>query len=262
MKIATWNVNSLRQRLAHVVQWCQSAQPDVVLLQETKVVDEQFPRIELEELGYNLAFSGQKTFNGVAILSKLPMEEVITALPGDETDIQKRYIEALVTSKNGQVVRVASAYIPNGQAPDSDKFQYKMGFFERLKAHAQQRLSEDTPLVIGGDYNVAPLPIDVRDPHKLNGAICYHPAERAKWRELVYLGLTDAYRQHHPNKAEAYSWWDYRAAAFARNEGYRIDHLLLSAEAADRCTASDIDPTPRQWEKPSDHCPVWCELNL
>ena len=261
MKIATWNVNSLRQRLEHLQRYMDEAQPEVLLLQETKVVDEQFPAAELEDKGYNLAFTGQKTFNGVAILSKYPLEELVTALPGDEADEQKRYIEALVTTPQG-VARVASVYVPNGQAPDSDKFAYKMRFFDRLHAHLGELLKEEMPLIIGGDYNVAPLPIDVREPEKKDGAICYHPEERAKWRALEYLGLTESFRLHHPNRADAFSWWDYRAAAFQRNDGYRIDHLLLSAEAADRCTASDIDTNPRSWNKPSDHTPVWCELAL
>lgn len=261
MKIATWNVNSLRQRLEHLLNWSEEAQPDVILLQETKVVDEQFPTLELEDKGYNLSFTGQKTFNGVAILSKFPMEDIITALPGDEEDVQKRYIEALITTPNG-VARVASVYVPNGQAPDSDKFQYKMKFYDRLHAHTKTLLTEDIPLIIGGDYNVAPLPIDVLEPAKMDGMICYHPQERAKLREFEYLGLTDAFRMHHPNKEQAFSWWDYRAAAYQRNDGYRIDHLYLSGEAADKCIASGIDTTPRGWVKPSDHTPVWCELKI
>lgn len=261
IKIATWNVNSLRQRLEHVLRWIDEAAPDIILLQETKVTDDQFPAMELEDKGYNLAYTGQKTFNGVAILSRFPLEDVVTRLAGDDSDEQARYIEALVTA-DGKVLRVASAYIPNGQAPDSDKFTYKMGFFDRLYARSQQLLAEETPLVIGGDYNVAPLPIDVLEPEKKDGMVCYHPAERAKLRTLQYLGLSDAFRQHHPNREQAFSWWDYRQGAFERNDGFRIDHLLLSAEAADACTASDIDITPRGWQKPSDHTPVWCELSL
>ncbi len=261
MKIATWNVNSLRQRLEHLIKWSDEFQPDVILLQETKVTDEQFPRMELENKGFNLAFTGQKTFNGVAILSKFPMEDIITTLPGDDSDEQKRYVEALVTTPNG-VARIASVYVPNGQAEDSDKFIHKMSFFDRLHKHLSELLEEDMPLVVGGDYNVAPLPIDVLEPEKKDGMICYHPKERAKWRALEYLGLTESFRMHHPHREEAFSWWDYRQGAFQRNDGYRIDHLLLSGEAADACIASDIDITPRGWEKPSDHTPVWCELSL
>lgn len=261
IKIATWNVNSLRQRLEHLLRWIDEASPDVLLLQETKVTDDQFPRMELEDKGYNLAYIGQKTFNGVAILSRLPLEDVVTSLAGDDADEQARYIEALVTTPKG-VIRVASAYVPNGQAPDSDKFAYKMKFFDRLYARSQQLLAEDVPLVIGGDYNVAPLPIDVLNPQKQDGTICYHPQEREKLRSLQYLGLSDAFRQFHPQREQAFSWWDYRAAAFERNDGFRIDHLLLSAEAADACIACDIDPTPRRWDKPSDHTPVWCELEV
>lgn len=260
MKIATWNVNSLRQRLEHLLRYSKDVQPDVLLLQETKVTDDQFPTMELEDAGYNLAYTGQKTFNGVAILSKYPLEDIVVKLDGDDTDEQARYIEALVLAD--VPVRVASAYIPNGQAPDSDKFAYKMRWFERLRQRAQHLLQDDTPLVLGGDYNVAPLPIDILEPEKKDGSICYHPDERAKWRALTYLGLTDAYRLHHPQQEQAFSWWDYRAAAFQRNDGYRIDHLLLSGDAADACTASEIDATPRGWDKPSDHTPVWCELNF
>lgn len=261
MKIATWNINSIRQRLPHLLQWVEATKPDIVLLQETKAQDAQFPQMELEAAGYELAFSGQKTFNGVAILSRYPLQDVITQLPGDDGDEQKRYIEAVVALPDA-AVRVASVYVPNGQAPDSDKFAYKMRFLERLRAHAAELLKEDTPLILGGDYNIAPLPIDVVEPEKKDGTICYHPLERQQWHALLHLGMYDAFRSKQGAVEQAFSWWDYRAAAFERNDGYRIDHLLLSAEAIDCCNEAGIDTSPRGWQKPSDHTPVWCDLAL
>jgi exodeoxyribonuclease III len=257
MLIATWNINSIRQRLPHLLRWLSDTKPDVVLLQETKVSDDQFPAIELEDLGYNLAFHGQKTFNGVAILSKYPLEDVIKTLPGNDEDDHCRYIEALVLAP--QPVRVASVYVPNGQSPDSDKFIFKMHFFERLRAHAAQLLALEEPLVIGGDYNVAPENEDVKHPQRAFGHICFHPREREHFRALEWQGLYDAFRLKHPDDRR-FSWWDYRGGAFEMDIGMRIDHLLLSSEAVDRLHEADIDTAPRQWDKPSDHTPVWCRL--
>ncbi len=255
MKIATWNVNSIKARLPHVLAWLAEAKPDVALLQETKTVDENFPAMEIEDLGYNIAVNGQKTYNGVAILSKLPIEDVTRTLPGDEADEQARYIEAVVGE-----VRVASVYVPNGSEVGSDKFAYKLNWFERLRAHAQSLLAYEESLVIGGDYNVAPRPQDVHDPERLEGTVCYHPDERSRFRAMVNLGLTDAFAVLHaePNQ---YSWWDYRGGAWNKDLGMRIDHLLLSPQAADRLAASGIDRKLRGQEKASDHVPVWCELS-
>lgn len=259
-KIATWNINSIRQRLAHLQQWLKDTGTDIVLLQETKVTDDKFPTLELEDLGYNLAFVGQKTFNGVAILSKYPLEDVITALPGNEEDEQCRYIEAVVSLPDGDVARVASIYVPNGQSPDSEKFPYKMGFLERLRAHVSELLTYEEMLILGGDYNIAPEAIDVHEPKKWEGQACFHPKEREHFRALLNLGLYDAFRTTNP-QLEQYSWWDYRGGAYQKNDGLRIDHLLLSPQATDRLQSSHIDETPRGLEKPSDHTPVLAVLS-
>ncbi|PIR31742.1 MAG: exodeoxyribonuclease III [Alphaproteobacteria bacterium CG11_big_fil_rev_8_21_14_0_20_44_7] len=254
MKIVTWNVNSVKSRLEHLQRYLKESSPDVVLLQELKCINENFPAMEIEDLGYNLAINGQKTYNGVAILSKSPIEDVVTTLPGDDSDEQARYIEAVIGD-----IRVASVYVPNGQSPDSDKFQYKMQFYDRLRAHIENLLEYNEKMVIGADYNVAPKDIDVYDPSGLRGSVCFHPDEQAKFRSLEYLGLTEAFRTLHP-QTQKFSWWDYRAGAFQHGKGMRIDHLLLSPQAADKLVACDIDIEPRTWEKPSDHAPVWCEV--
>jgi exodeoxyribonuclease III len=255
MKIATWNVNSIRARLPRVLAWLTAARPDVALLQETKVTPEQFPAEPLEELGYNLAMIGEAGGrNGVAILANRPIEDVCTALPGDDQDREARYIEAVVGD-----VRVASVYVPNGTALDSPRFPFKLAFYDRLKTHAQTLLEYEECAVIGGDYNVGPYPIDVYDPQALDGTICYHPAERAKLRTLLNLGLYDAYRTLEP-RTRAYSWWDYQGRSFRANQGLRIDHLLLSPQAVDRLETVGIDAEERAAKAPSDHVPVWCTL--
>jgi exodeoxyribonuclease-3 len=253
-KIATWNVNSIKARLPRVTEWLAAAKPDVVLLQETKCTDEAFPRIEIEELGYNIALCGQKTYNGVAILSKRPIEDVACGLPGDEADGQARYIECFTGG-----LRVASIYLPNGNPVDSDKFPYKLAWLVRLAHHAEALLGNDEAVVLGGDYNVCPGDEDVYDPAGwANDALC-RLESRKGFRRLLFLGLTDAFRALHP-KEHAYSFWDYQAGAWQKDNGLRIDHLLLSPQAADRLTASGIDRTPRGKEKASDHTPVWCDV--
>lgn len=259
--IATWNVNSIKSRLPHVLQYLDDAKPDVVLLQELKTIEDNFPFMEIEEKGYNVAAYGQKTYNGVAILSKHPIEDVQKGLPGNEEDPQARYIEAVITIED-EAWRVASVYVPNGQSPDSDKFPYKMGFLDCLEAHAKTLLTYEEKLVIGGDYNIAPEPQDVYAPKQLEGSVCFHRDERAKYRKLIHLGLTDAYRAIHPQEADMFSWWDYRGGGWQQNKGMRIDHLLLSPEAADSLKDADIDKTPRGWDKASDHTPVWAEIVL
>lgn len=255
VSITTFNVNSIGARLPNVLAWLDRAMPDIVLLQELKCVDEAFPALEIRERGYtHIETVGQKTYNGVAILSKFPLTEVLRALPGDTADEQARYVEA-VADIHGQRVRVASAYVPNGQSPDSDKFVYKMGFYDRLYAHWQQRVAQHELAVLGGDFNCAPTPRDVYDPKLLDGTVCYHPAERAKLRRLLHLGLYDAWRMKHPH-AQQYSWWDYRGDGYGRGHGLRIDHLLLSARASDALVDCQIDEHPRAQEKPSDHAPV------
>ena len=254
MKIATWNVNSIKARLEGVLDWLADARPDVALLQEIKTVAEGFPELEIGDLGYNVAVRGQKTYNGVAILAKRPIEDVVERLPGGDDDSEARYIEAVVDG-----VRVASIYVPQGTELGSRRFAYKLAFFERLHDHARALLAHEEAFVLGGDYNVAPAPEDVYDADALDGTLCYHPDERAGWRKIVYLGLTDAFRALN-DEPGSYSWWDYRGRGWERDHGMRLDHLLLSPQAADRLAASGIDRTPRGRPKASDHTPVWCEL--
>lgn len=259
MKIATWNINSVRQRISHLLAFLDAEQPDIVLLQETKVENDKFPGMEIEERGYNLALHGQKTFNGVAILSKFPLDDVLTALPGDAADTQCRYIEA-VACLPGAAVRVASVYVPNGQAPDSEKFPYKLRFMERLTEHARRLLRYEEILILGGDYNVAPTAGDVYDPQGLEGAACFHPEERARFRCLENLGMYDGWRTLHPHD-HAYSWWDYRGGSFQHDKGMRIDYLMMSPEALDRTNACVMLRDERGRENPSDHIPVMATLH-
>jgi exodeoxyribonuclease-3 len=258
--IVTWNVNSIRSRITHVTEFLNSVKPDILCLQELKVETAAFPYLEFEDLGYHLAVHGQKTYNGVAIFSRYPLDDIITTLPGDDSDNQARYIEAVASTPSG-ALRVASVYVPNGQSPDSEKFSYKMTFFDRLHAHIKQLLRYEEALVVAGDYNVAPQPKDVYDPVKLDGTVCFHPDEREKFYRLLNLGLTDAFNTLHPDIKE-FSWWDYRGDGFRYDKGLRIDHLLLSPEAADHLTRCTILRDERNKDKPSDHAPVIAELSL
>jgi exodeoxyribonuclease-3 len=258
LSVATFNVNSIKARLPNLLTWLDESRTDIVLLQELKCVDEAFPAMEIEERGYNIATHGQKTYNGVAILSKFPLDDITRGLAGDAADDQARYIEAVVSVPSG-ALRVASAYVPNGQDVGSEKFPYKLKFLERLRAHWQQQLALHEVAVLGGDFNVAPAPMDVYDHAALDGSVCYHPAERERLRALMYLGFYDAFRVVNPN-LQQFSWWDYRGGGYERGHGLRIDHLLLSAMAADRLVACTIDEKPRQQEKPSDHAPVVATL--
>ncbi|MCA9473161.1 MAG: exodeoxyribonuclease III [Nitrospirales bacterium] len=255
MKIATWNVNSIKVRISHVVEWVKHTQPDIVLLQELKTLEEQFPHQEIDELGYNVAVVGQKTYNGVAILSRLPIEVEQTSLPGDSDDDQARYLEALVGD-----VRVASIYLPNGNPINTPKFSYKLAWMDRLITHVRTLFSYEESFILGGDYNVCPTDDDVYDPAGFaDDALC-QVESRARFRELCHLGLTDALRALHPQSG-LYTYWDYQAGRWNKDEGLRIDHLLLSPQAADRLMASGVDKGPRGLEKPSDHTPTWCELS-
>lgn len=258
MKIATWNINGIKARLETVKTWLGAASPDIACFQEIKSVDENFPAEVFEELGYNVAVHGQKGFNGVALLSKLPFDEVVRGLPGDPDDVQARYIEGVVSVPSG-VVRVVNIYLPNGNPTDSDKFPYKLAWMERLKARIKELLTYEEPFVVAGDYNVIPTPADVYDPAAwLNDAL-FRPESRAHFRALLNLGLTDAFRACH-DEPHQFTFWDYQAGAWQKNHGLRIDHFLLSPQAADRLETCDIDSEPRGWEKPSDHVPVVLEL--
>ncbi len=254
MKIATWNVNSIRSRLPHVTAYLKESNPDVLLLQELKTLEEQFPKTEIEDAGYHVAVVGQKTFNGVGILAKQPIEVEQRALPGDAADEQARYIEAIVGG-----VRVASIYLPNGNPIETEKFTYKLAWMDRLIAHVRTLLAYEEPCVLGGDYNVCPTDDDVYDPNGFAGDALCHPETRSRFRAMCYLGLTDAIHVQHPQSG-VYTFWDYQAGRWNKDHGLRIDHLLLSPQAADRLMASGVDKGPRGKEKPSDHTPVWCEL--
>ena len=258
MRIATWNVNSVRQRLDHLLYWLKEADPDVVCLQEIKCVDDAFPRLEVEAAGYNVATHGQKTFNGVAILSKRPIE-VARGLPGDDADDHARYIEAIIPH-GASVVRVASIYLPNGNPPNTEKYDYKLRWMDRLIAHARSLLALEEPLVLAGDYNVIPDARDARDPTAWAGDALFLPATRAKFQQLLNLGLTEALRAT-TDAAGLYTFWDYQAGAWQKNNGIRIDHLLLSPQAADRLRSVEIDKEMRAREKPSDHVPIRIDLD-
>jgi exodeoxyribonuclease-3 len=260
MRIATWNVNSIKQRTENILAWLDETSPDVACLQETKCVDEAFPREAFESAGYNVAIHGQKAFNGVAILSKLPFDEVTPRLPGDPEDDHARFLEAVVSTKSG-AIRVASIYLPNGNPPQTDKYAYKLKWMDRLIRYVPERLALEEPLVLAGDYNVIPEGIDVYDPAAWVRDALFLPTTREKFRSLLNLGLTDAVRAT-TDEAGLYSFWDYQAGAWQRNKGIRIDHLLLSSQAADRLIAAGIDKHVRGREKPSDHVPVWIDLDF
>ncbi|ATQ42456.1 exodeoxyribonuclease III [Caulobacter mirabilis] len=259
MRIATWNVNSVNARLETVLGWFERASPDVAVLQEIKCVDEKFPTEAFERLGYNVAVHGQKTYNGVAMLSKAPLEDVRRGLPGDETDEQARYIEAVVSGETP--VRVVGIYLPNGNPVETEKFAYKLAWMERLNRRARELLRYEEPLVIAGDYNVIPRPEDAEKPDAWLGDALFRPESRGAYRALQNLGLTDAFMAVDGGPG-AYTFWDYQAGAWQRNNGIRIDHALLSPQAADRLVRVDIDREQRGEEKPSDHVPVVVELAL
>jgi len=260
MRIATWNVNSVKQRIDNLTAWLAERAPDIVCLQETKCVDEAFPREPLEALGYNVAVHGQKTFNGVAILSKHKFDEVVARLPGDEEDDHARFIEATISTGNG-VLRVASLYLPNGNPPNTDKYTYKIKWMDRLFKYAHERLLLEEPLIMAGDYNVIPTTSDVYNPKVWESDALFLPQTREKFRTLTNLGLTDAIRAVSDDRG-LYTFWDYQAGAWQKNWGIRIDHLLLSPQAADRLTTAGIDKHVRSWEKPSDHVPVYVDLAI
>ncbi len=260
MRIATWNVNSVRSRTEHLLAWLKDKQPDVLCLQELKCQDEQFPRSQVEDLGYNVAVHGQKTYNGVAVLSKHPIDEAHPRLPGDDEDVHSRYLEAVISTKDG-ALRIASIYLPNGNPIGTDKFKYKLSWMDRLKKHASGLLALEEPLVLAGDFNVIPTPLDAEFPERWTKDALFQPESRAKFRELLALGFTDALRATHDGKG-LYTFWDYFAGNFEKNNGIRIDHLLLSPRAADRLQSVSIDKQVRAAEKPSDHVPIYADLRF
>ena len=257
MRIATWNVNSVRQRVEPLLAYLREVQPDILCLQELKCQEDQFPRLEVESLGYNVAVHGQKSYNGVAILSKSPMEIAI-GLPGDENDAQSRYIEAVIPW-GATVLRVGCLYLPNGNPLGADKYAYKLAWMDRLIAHAKKLLSYEERLVLCGDYNVIPDARDVYDPAAWLGDALYAPPTRQKFREMLALGFTDALRAT-SDAEQHYTFWDYQAGCWQKNNGLRIDHLLLSPQAADRLESVAIDRDMRAQDKPSDHVAIRVDL--
>jgi exodeoxyribonuclease-3 len=254
MRIATWNVNSLRVRLDHLRQWLAASPVHAIGLQELKLPDEQFPRAEVEALGLQAAHYGQKTYNGVAILARRPLTEVVTGIPGDE-DPQRRVIAATVGG-----IRVVNVYVPNGQTVDSEKYLYKLAWLERLTAYLGALLKQHEQLLVMGDFNIAPEDRDVHDPAQWEGSVHVSAPERAALSKIAALGFTDLFRRfEQPEKS--FSWWDYRMGAFRRNRGLRIDYLFANAAVTKGLNSATIDKTPRTWEKPSDHAPVVIEFD-
>ena len=254
MRIASWNVNSIKARLDIVVNWLASDHCDVLLVQETKSQDVNFPSVAFENLGWNVAFHGQKSFNGVAIVSRFEIKDLTVGLAGDVSDEQARYMEATVAG-----IRVATIYLPNGNPAPGPKFDYKLAWQERLEARAVQLLKMEMPIVLGGDYNVIPDDVDCYDPAGWAGDALTRMESRGAFRRLLHIGYTDAMRSLYPSEV-FYTYWDYQAGAWQRDHGVRIDHLLLSPEALDQLECVKIDRGPRGLEKPSDHTPIVCHL--
>lgn len=256
MKIATWNVNSITARLPLVTQWLEAARPDVLCLQELKCMDEKFPAERFAELGYNSAVFGQRTYNGVAILSRVACEDVQRGFPDDEEGAQARLIAATVEG-----VRVVNVYVPNGQSVGSDKYRFKLEWMQRLRRHFDEHYETSERVLLCGDFNVAPEERDVHDPAAWEGHVLFSKHERAHLEKIRAWGFEDAFRLHTKEDGH-YSWWDYRQGAFRRNDGLRIDHIWVSEPLARCCTGSWIDKEPRAWERPSDHTPVVGDFNL
>ena len=258
MKLATFNINGIKARIDALPAWLSTAQPDVVCLQEIKSVDDAFPREVFEAMGYRVETHGQKSFNGVAILSKLPLEDVTRGLPGDESDEQARWIEATVMGK--RAVRVCGLYLPNGNPTPGPKYDYKLAWMARMETRAKALLALEEPTVFCGDYNVIPQDADAAKPELWQTDALALPQSRAAYRRLLALGLTDAFRVRNANPGQ-YTFWDYQAGAWERNNGIRIDHLLLSPQAADLLQDCQIDKQVRAGDKPSDHVPIWVQLD-
>jgi exodeoxyribonuclease-3 len=254
MKIATWNINSMNVRLPHVLEWLGNHEPDVLVLQEIKQLTEKFPTEALEDIGYHSIASGQKTYNGVAVVSKTRLADPVTDIPGFE-DPQRRVLAATIDG-----VRVVNLYVPNGSEVGSEKYDYKLNWLAALRGFLEVELAEHDNLVVLGDFNIAPADADVYDPEKWGDAILCSPLERKALGSLIDLGLTDVFRKFEQPEA-TFSWWDYRAAGFRRNAGLRIDLILTSDSMTGSCTASYVDKEPRAWERPSDHAPVVAEFD-
>ncbi|HTF15667.1 MAG TPA: exodeoxyribonuclease III [Burkholderiales bacterium] len=259
MKFASWNVNSLKVRLPHLLEWLARQAPQVVCLQETKLEDAKFPVGEIEAAGYHCVWSGQKTYNGIAILSRPPLADVAAGMPAF-ADEQKRVIAATV-GQGADAIRVVCAYVPNGQAVDSGKYQYKLNWLAAFRLWLEEEQKKNPRLAVLGDYNIAPADEDVHDPKAWEGQILCSPKEREAFRNLLALGLKDSFRMF-AQPAKSFTWWDYRMNGFKRNLGLRIDHILLSSELASRCRTCSIDLEPRRLQRPSDHAPVMAELEL
>jgi len=259
MQLASWNVNSLKVRLPHLLDWLAAKAPEIVCLQEIKLEDDKFPQMELEAAGYRCAWSGQKTYNGVAILSRTSLAEVATGMPAFP-DEQKRIIAATIGG-GAEAVRVVCAYVPNGQAVDSEKYEYKLRWLEAFRLWLDEELAKHPRLAVLGDYNIAPADEDVHDPKAWEGQVLCSPREREAFQKFLGLGLKDSFRMF-TQPERSFTWWDYRLNAFKRNLGLRIDHVLLSPELASLCRACTIDVAPRRLERPSDHAPVIAELHL
>ena len=254
MRIASWNVNSARARQDHILDYLKAGSADVLLIQETKTQDVNFPVDLYQDAGWNVVFHGQKSYNGVAIAARQPLTDVMSGLPGDAEDEQARYMEATIDG-----VRVATIYLPNGNPAPGPKFDYKLAWMERLNVRAEELFRDEIQVVLAGDFNVIPQDIDCYDPQGWEGDALTRFESRAAFNRLSLLGYTDALRACHPEQV-LYSYWDYQAGAWQKDNGVRIDHLMLSPEAADRLVAAEVDKGPRGLEKPSDHAPVWVEL--
>ena len=259
MRITSWNVNSLKARHEHVISYCQSDKTDILMLQELKMADEAFNTQAFTDIGWNVAVHGQKTYNGVAIVSRFPISDIVKDLPilqeEDSEDTHSRYIEATIEG-----IRLGCIYLPNGNPCPGPKFEYKLRWFNRLLHRADELLRTEQKVILAGDYNVMPHEVDCYDPDAWKGDALWHPDSRAAFFKLAHLGYTDAIRAIHPTGAQ-YSYWDYQRGAWQRDNGIRIDHLMLSPEAATQLLSAGVDKEPRGWERPSDHTPVWCELS-
>ncbi|GGI91977.1 exodeoxyribonuclease III [Legionella impletisoli] len=255
LKLASWNVNSLKVRLEQVIHWLSASNIDVLAIQETKLLDENFPAEAFTVLGYHVVYSGQKTYNGVAIISREPMQEVMMDIPNLE-DPQRRILTASIGD-----LRLVNLYVPNGSEVGSEKYVYKLHWLERVTQFLKEELNRYASLAVVGDFNIAPEDIDVHDPKAWEGSVLVSPPEREALTNIMNLGLNDSFRVLHPGE-QAFSWWDYRQGGFRRNHGLRIDHILLSDELQSRCSASEIDIVPRKNERPSDHAPIWVNLEL